>query len=123
MTELTKEEKRKLIRFYYAHMGIGRFLTILEQYSKGWGYGDEYARYVFASYYEDWEEDYFGEEGIAYYIDAPAADEDTEIILDYQTFYQYLKDDCEDYLQQRPEDREKVQEYLQKIKGKFNIED
>ncbi|MGG0738220.1 ribonuclease toxin immunity protein CdiI [Niallia taxi] len=122
MTELTKEEQRKLIRFYYAHMGIGQFLTILEQYSKGWGYGDEYARYVFASYYEEWEEDYFGKEGIAYYIDNPVVDEDAEVILDYQTFYQFLRDDCGLYLQGHPQDIKVVNDYLVKIKEKYNIQ-
>lgn len=82
MKELSEAEQRQLIKFYYGHMGIGEFLTILEQYSKEWGYGDEYARYVFASYYEEWEEDYFGEEGIIYFIDYPAVDEDTKRFID-----------------------------------------
>ena len=122
MPDLTELKKRELIKLYYSHMGTGKFLRILHYYSIEWGYGDEYARYVFASYYEDWEEDYFGEEGIIYYIDYPAVEEDTEIILNYPTFYRYLKGDCEEYLRKRPEDREKVEEYLQKIKEKFNIE-
>lgn len=34
MKELSEAEQRQLIKFYYGHMGIGEFLTILEQYSK-----------------------------------------------------------------------------------------
>ncbi|MCM3029646.1 ribonuclease toxin immunity protein CdiI [Niallia taxi] len=121
MSELTEMEEKKLIKYYYFLMGDGRFLNILHHYSIEWGYGDEYAWYVFASIYEDWEEDYFGTEGVRYYLDYPAVEKDIEITLDYETFYRYLLEDCEEYLQKRPKDREWVTEYLQMIKEKFKI--
>ena len=40
--------RRELIKVFYHVMGDGRFLTILEYISKEIGYGDEYARFVFA---------------------------------------------------------------------------
>ncbi|KON88007.1 hypothetical protein AF332_15045 [Sporosarcina globispora] len=118
-----EDKERKLIRYFYHHMGEGKFLRILSSYANGEGYGTEYARFVFADYYEEWEEDYFGQEGIAYYIDRPAVEEDEEIILDYPTFYSYLKEDCVSYLKDYPQDKSEVEEQLKRIKKRFNIQE
>lgn len=104
-------------------MGDGKFLRILRSYAKGEGYGTEYARFVFADYYEEWEEDYFGKEGIAYYIDRPAVEEDEEIILDYSTFYSYLREECDSYLKNYPQDIPEVEEHLERIKERYNIQE
>ena len=117
------EEQRELIKVYYRVMGDGRFLTILEHISKEIGYGDEYARFVFANNWEEWEEDYFGEEGVCYYIDAPAVEEDVEFVLDYETFYHYLVEDSEDYLEKYPNNRVRVEEILGEIRKRFNIKE
>jgi hypothetical protein len=118
-----EDKIRKLIKYFYHHMGDGKFLRILSSYANGEGYGTEYARFVFADYYEKWEEDYFGKEGIAYYIDRPAVEEDEEIILDYQTFYRYLKEDCASYLENHPQDKSAVEEQLKRIRERFNIQE
>ncbi|MCM3029647.1 ribonuclease toxin immunity protein CdiI [Niallia taxi] len=120
---MNTQEYRKLVNLFYIHMGDAKFLRTLRAYSEGQGYGDEYARFVFANYYEEWEEDYFGEEGIAYYIDNPVVDEDAEVILDYQTFYQFLLEDCELYMRRHPNDSKEVNDYLEKIKEKYNIQE
>ncbi len=104
-------------------MGDSKFLRILESYANGEGYGTEYARFVFADYYEEWEEDYFGKEGIAYYIDRPAVEEDEEIILDYSTFFRYLKEDCARYLEKYPQDKSEVEAHLERIKERFSIQE
>ncbi|WP_273130521.1 ribonuclease toxin immunity protein CdiI [Bacillus weihaiensis] len=121
MNTQERQVNRDLVNLYYIHMGDAKFLRTLKAYSEGQGYGDEYARFVFANYYEKWEEDYFGEEGIAYYINSPVVDEDKEVILDYQTFYQFLEEDCELYVQSHPADLETVNDYLAKIKERYNI--
>ncbi|MEI2401547.1 ribonuclease toxin immunity protein CdiI [Niallia taxi] len=114
--------RRELIKVFYHVMGDGRFLTILEYISKEIGYGDEYARFVFANNWEEWEEDYFGKEGVCYYIDAPAVGEDVEFVLDYNTFYQYLEEDTAEYLEKYPYYRARVEELLAKIRERFNIQ-
>ncbi|KAA0566536.1 hypothetical protein F0342_00315 [Bacillus sp. CH30_1T] len=116
-----EDMNRKLISYFYHHMGDGKFLRILRSYANGEGYGTEYARFVFADYYEEWEEDYFGKEGIAYYIDRPAVEEDQEIILDYPAFFKYLREDCVRYLKDYPQDKSEVEEQLERIKERFNI--
>ncbi|MDQ0271898.1 ribonuclease toxin immunity protein CdiI [Cytobacillus purgationiresistens] len=116
-----EDNKRQLINTFYQHMGTGKFIRILQSYADGKGYGTEYARFVFADFYEKWEDDYFGEEGIAYYIDSPLVKEDEEIILDYPTFFQYLRDDCETYLKANPQDETEVRTVLETIKQRFNI--
>lgn len=116
-----KENHRELIKQFYWHMGDGDFLYILECISKEIGYGDEYCRFVFANNWEEWEEDYFGEEGVCYYFDEPAVKEDLQFVLDYDTFYRYLEEDCTTYLEKYPNNRGLVEELLGKIREKFNI--
>lgn len=115
------DNQKELIKMYYRLMGDGNFLSILENISKEIGYGDEYARFVFASNWEEWEEDYFGEEGVCYYFDEPAVEEDIEFVLDYNTFYHYLEENSKEYLERHPNNAEQVNELLGKIKEKFKI--
>ncbi|UOQ50383.1 ribonuclease toxin immunity protein CdiI [Gracilibacillus caseinilyticus] len=107
---IVEDKYRKLISYFYLHMGDGKFLRILRSYANGEGYGDEYARFVFADYYEEWEEDYFGKDRIAYYIDRPLVEKDEEITLDYSTLYRYLREDCDRYLEEYPQDKSEVEE-------------
>ncbi|MBO1625275.1 ribonuclease toxin immunity protein CdiI [Bacillus arachidis] len=116
-----ENKKKKLIKYFYQVMGDERFLEVLKGYSNGEGYGIEHVWCVFADDYEEWEDEYFGEEGIAYYFDYPAVEEDEEVILDYHTFYIYLKDACESYLDRHPNDEKQVKEYLEQIKDRFTI--
>ncbi|MED3964958.1 ribonuclease toxin immunity protein CdiI [Bacillales bacterium AN1005] len=55
------------------------------------------------------------------YFDEPAVDEDVQFVLDYDTFYKYLLEDCELYLEKYPNDRIRVEELLGETRGKFNI--
>ncbi|MCT2346331.1 ribonuclease toxin immunity protein CdiI [Niallia taxi] len=48
-------------------------------------------------------------------------DEDVQFVLDYDTFYKYLLEDCELYLEKYPNDRIRVEELLGETRGKFNI--
>ncbi|MCM3179367.1 ribonuclease toxin immunity protein CdiI [Cytobacillus horneckiae] len=118
-----ENHEKELITTFYRHMGDGKFLKILNCYAEGKGYGTEYARFVFANYYEKWEEDYFGDSGIAYYIDAPLVAEDEEVILNDETFFQYLKEDCEKYLMKHPNDEHEVRILQEKIRTRIQIEE
>nr|WP_084990952.1 ribonuclease toxin immunity protein CdiI [Bacillus inaquosorum] len=76
---------------------------------------------VFADDYEEWEEDYFGDEGIAFYFDYPAVEEDEEVILDYENFYKYLNKIVGLYLERHQENKSDVEKYMRRIKEKYNI--
>lgn len=89
-------------------------MTVLEKYSGGEGYGIEHVWCVFADDYEEWEEDYFGEDGIAFYFDYPAVEEDEEVILDYKTLYLYLEEIAESYLSRHPESKLEIENYMNK---------
>jgi hypothetical protein len=115
------DKKKTLVNYYFQVMGDERFLTILEKYANGEGYGIEHVWCVFADDYEEWEEDYFGDEGIAFYFDYPAVEEDEEVILDYQSLYLYLRDIVSAYLKRHPEDELKTEKYIEKIKERFIV--
>ncbi len=42
-----------------------------------------------------------------------------EVVVDYQTFYDYLNKACEVYLENFPQDTEKISNILAKVKQKF----
>lgn len=42
-----------------------------------------------------------------------------EVIVNYSTFYWYLNKACQRYLELNPADRQKVSEYLNKIKSRY----
>lgn len=112
-----------LVKYYYTVMGDEKFLTVLNHYANGEGYGVENIWCVFADDYETWEDDYFGDIGIAYYFDYPAVEKDETVILDYETFFKYLKEACVEYLERNPENKKEVEGYLIEIKKRFDIVD
>ena len=114
----TKDTRRNkdLVKYYYIVMRDERFLKVLNHYANGEGYGIEHVWCVFADDFKPWEEDYFGDTGIAYYFDYPAVEKDEIVILDYETFIKYLKEACIEYLERNPEDTKEVESYLAKIK-------
>ncbi|MFI8623181.1 ribonuclease toxin immunity protein CdiI [Bacillus altitudinis] len=116
-----KNKNKELVKYFFQVMGDERFLTIMDKFSKKEGYGIEHVWCVFADDYEEWEEDYFGEEGIAFYFDYPALQEDEEVILDYETLYEYLDEIVEFYLVRHPENKLEIDNYMKKIKLKYNI--
>lgn len=93
----------------------------MENFSKREGFGIEHIYCQFADYYEPWEEDYFGETGVAFYFDYPAVKEDITLILDEETFYMYLIKASEKYLARYPEEEQIVKELLEKIKSNLKF--
>jgi hypothetical protein len=118
-SDITKE--KKMINLYYSHIGDGYLLDALKNYCNAQGFGIEDVWCVFSNEYEPWEEDYFGETGIAYYFDYPAVEKDEVLILDYTTFYNYLLNACNDYIYRNPNDELEAKKYLNEIGNKFEI--
>ncbi|MFC9658402.1 ribonuclease toxin immunity protein CdiI [Bacillus subtilis] len=114
-------KNKELINYFFKVMGDERFIRILEKFSIEEGYGIENVWCVFADDYEKWEEDYFGDEGIAFYFDYPAVEEDKEVILDYENFYKYLNEIVGQYVERHPDNKLEVEKYMGTIKEKYNI--
>lgn len=114
-------EKKKLVMFYYKIMGDKLLPRILDRLTKGKGFGIENIWCVFAKDFEPWEDDYFGETGIAYYFDYPAVDKDKIVVLDYKTFYKYLEEITLKYLERNVERKETILNLLKIIKEMYVI--
>jgi len=113
--------EKKLIDLYYFAIGDGNFIKALEKYCNGQGFGNEHIWCLFSGELEEWEEGYFGENGVCYFFDHPVVNEDVTIVLDYPTFYDYLKEASEAYLLQHSDDKDLVESRLNEIKLKFEI--
>ena len=116
-----KIEIDKYIKYYYDHIGEGYFIDALKNYSQLEGFGIEVIWCCFANEYEEWEEDYFGESGVAYYFDYPAVEKDCTIILNNEEFYKYLVEKCEEYVVKYEDKKDIVLNYLKKIKINLNL--
>lgn len=116
-----KSKIKELLNLYYWVIGDDRFISILEKYSKCEGFGIENIWCCFANEYEEWEEDYFGESGVAYYFDYPAVEKDCTIILNNEEFYKYLVEKCEEYVVKYEDKKDIVLNYLNKIKSNLNL--
>ena len=119
------EDKNKYIKKYYEDMSMldaKQLLKALKKYSKGEGYAiSQELRCCFANEFEAWEEDYFGEEGVAYYFDYPAVEKDCIVVLSYSEFYKYLTEECEKYIKRNFNEEKEVKEYLEKIKENLKL--
>ncbi|GAA0388012.1 ribonuclease toxin immunity protein CdiI [Paenibacillus motobuensis] len=113
--------EKKLIDLYYFAIGDENFIKALEKYCKGQGFGIEHIWCLFAGELEDWEEGYFGDEGVCYFFDHPAVDKDETTVLDYPSFYAYLKEASEAYLSRHSDNRDIVESKLHEIKHRYKI--
>ena len=117
------EKKLHVKNFYRALRFFSRydlkprlFLETLRGYAELKGNSiDEAYELLFAHEIPEGEPDSF-ESGIEIRIDWPAVKEDVVIPLSHEEFYPMLCEECGKYLEERPEDRERVQELLGQIK-------
>jgi hypothetical protein len=99
-----------------------RFLEALKGYSdlKGNAVNNEMNCY-FASELDPNDEDYFGDTGVAFYVDYPDVEEEGIIVLTNREFYDILINKCNDYLQIESGHQNEVQTLLNIIKRKLNV--
>ena len=116
-----KSKIKELLDLYYWVIGDERFLYVLDKYSNCEGFGVENIWCCFANEYEEWEEDYFGESGVAYYFDYPAVEKDCTIIFSNEEFYNQLLIKCEEYVKKHEDEKDIVFKYLNKIKINLNL--
>lgn len=81
-------------------------------------FGIDYYSCSFASNWHPLEDGYF-ESGVQF-VDSSGGNE-RKVIVDYATFYKFLKMACDDYLEDHPEEQNKVEEALKTIRDRYNI--
>jgi hypothetical protein len=106
---------------YYNSIADYEFVKVLEYFSNGFGYGDEYYLCEFPNSWEPWEKEYF-ENGVRFTVGSGYNKENSSIV-DYSTFYKFSRLACEDYLKEHPEDKEKIYEILSAIKVRYEIKE
>jgi len=120
VTNKTNRES-ELLEIYYKNLGEGYFLTELQNYSKGQGFGLGDIWCVFAGELEQWEEGYFGETGVAYFYDYPAVEKYEVLVVDYRVFFGFLQEVSNVFVERNPSCKEQVNEYLLKIKTTYSL--
>ena len=74
--------------FYYLDMEQSKLIDIIESYYTRNGIAiDECIAYAFAEEYEEYEEDYFGKDGIKIVIQEPVVDEEKEEVYSLKDFF------------------------------------
>lgn len=118
-------DKKRLLDYYYndkKFINGEHILKTLEKHLKFQGDAiNQEVRCCFATEFSEWEEDYFGNSGVAYYFDYPAVEKDCIVILTYKEFYEYLSNVCKRYVNKHEEEKEVIYGYLEKIKMNLGL--
>ena len=81
------DHEKELIDLYYRHIGNGYFLNALENYTISTGFGLENIGCVFAEELKEWEDDYFGDTGVAFYFEIQIVDNIVSININLYNLY------------------------------------
>lgn len=73
---------------------------------------NEEMRCFFSNEFPRNDEEYFGEEGVAFYFDNPAVSDDCIVILTYKEFYKVVKKRYESYANNNQDIKEEIQNLL-----------
>ena len=93
------------------------FVETISPLSEGVGFGVEYGACTFSGDLDEFDIATRGTfNGVEFGLH-----NGEEIIVDYQTFHYYLKKACECYVEDFPDDKEKIEEILEKVREKFNL--
>ncbi|AEV68255.1 ribonuclease toxin immunity protein CdiI [Acetivibrio clariflavus] len=103
---------------YFNRLNDKDFKEAITLFSKDCGFGIDYYSCSFASNWHPLEDGYF-ESGVQF-VDSSGGNE-RKVIVDYATFYKFLKMACDDYLEDHPEEQNKVEEALKTIRDRYNI--
>lgn len=65
------------------------------------------------------DEEYFGKEGVVFYLDYPAVPEDVVVVLTKEEFYKVVEENYGDYLAKSKEEKEEILRLLKELKRKL----
>lgn len=77
---------------------------------------NDYMRCYFATEFTHNEEDYFGENGVAFYLDSPAVPEDCIMILTYENFEKVVRESYEEYIKGNQDEKNEMTVLLDSLK-------
>jgi len=93
------------------------FVETLNPLCQGIGFGVEYGACVFYNDLDEYDKTTMEKfDGVEFGLH-----DGQEIVVDYKTFYYYLQKACMAYLEDFPENREKLSEILEKVKQQLNL--
>lgn len=83
---------------------------------------NEYMSCHFAKEFPDpRDEEYFGEDGVVFYLDYPAVPEDVVVVLTNKEFYQVVKEEYGDYVIMHQDEKEQVVKLLDELKRNLEV--
>ncbi len=113
--EIQSKEKELIKRYYGMIRFNTKILSILNLYAEGKcvGTDDTWCEF-FSSEIGD-----FKNAGVTYYFKHPLVAEDVEFSVDYKTFYKYLEEEVDAYLNENKTEGEKVKYLLDEIRSRY----
>ena len=110
-------DKHFPIKAIFNSISDNLFVDTISPLAKGIGFGAEYGACIFSSDLDEYE---IAKRGVFEGVEFGLHNREG-IIVDYQSFYYYLNKVCQYYVEDFPQDKEKIEKILQKIKEKFNL--
>ncbi|WP_422661274.1 ribonuclease toxin immunity protein CdiI [Paenibacillus sp. EC2-1] len=117
--KILKEDEKNLLKLYYSHIPDEKFIGVLRNYQKLRGNQEDNMWCVFANEFDPWDDFYFGETGVMYFIKSPL--DDQEFAVDNEHFFNYLEYASLEYLKRNPKAEQVVKGYLNQIKNKLGL--
>ena len=75
-------------------------------------------------FYPEWKDyglEYFGEDKVLFDFQTPAVDEDKQIVISYQEFYDIVYKYYSEYARQHSEEQDEIMRLLAELKNKLNV--
>ena len=105
------------IRAVFNSISDNSFIKTISSLAEGIGFGVEYGACTLPADLDEFEIATRGTfDGVEFGLH-----NGDEIIVDYKTFYYYLNTACECYKKDFPNDREEIDEILEKVRAKFGL--
>lgn len=83
---------------------------------------NEYMSCHFAKEFPDpRDEEYFGKDGVVFYLDYPAVPEDVVVVLTNKEFYQVVKENYDNYVIVHQEEKEQIVKLLNALKRNLEV--
>lgn len=100
-----------------------KVIDSLKEFVKKKGFAaNEYMSCHFAKEFSNpRDEEYFGEDGVVFYLDYPAVPEDVVVVLTNEEFYQVVKEKYDDYVMKHQEEQEQVVNLLSELKRNLDV--
>lgn len=115
--ELLKKDHLIVKDMFNSYWITRDFTKVLYLLSEGIGYGGDQIGFTFWNDLDEYSKTFYNKEfnGVEiYYID-------DELIIDYESLFYYIKIAVDNYLNVYPDDKNKINNMLYKIKDRFKI--